>query len=275
MVTQPSAPIPSPTVARWLKNLEALLRSRMDVTASKAKCVGVNNSRSTCLINHEVQDIARVPEEKKVPVLSGEPEGKPTVLETNVLRQRPSPLLPSQSRQRYLFTDHGSNFLTLADPRVDLIFDEFLIILDDGRLFLLGNGFRGNGITSLRREDACVELGRDFLGEGGRGARALCCLCLAKVVCVGDGEILETRCRGFQPGRGPSANTRTKAARWTEAENERRGVLPFDESCEVDALCRKHGRLLVVVVVHCLCTVTCPTKTMSLVSCEYKGRNSS
>jgi hypothetical protein len=218
--------------------------------------------------------MARIPEERKVPVLSGGLEGKPTVLETNVQQHRPSPLIPSQSRNRYLFTDHGSNFLTLADPRVDLILDEFLIILDDGRLFLLVDGFRGNGITSLRREDARVELGRDFLGKGGRGARALCCLCLAKVVCVGDGEILETRCCGFQPRRGPSANNRTKVA--VETENEGRGVVPFDEGCEVDALCRKHGLLLVVVVVRCLCTVTCRTKMMTLASCLcFKGRNNS
>jgi hypothetical protein len=90
-------------------------------------------------------------------------------------------------------------------------------------------------------------------------------LCLPKVVCVGHCEILETRRCGFQPGREPSA-TRTKKGGLigAKAGKEGRGVVPFDESCEVDALCRKHGRLLVVVVVCCLCAVTCLQRILSL-----------
>jgi len=42
----------------------------------------------------------------------------------------------------HLLTDKRSNFLTLANPWLDLILDEFLVIRDDrGLFFLLDDGF--------------------------------------------------------------------------------------------------------------------------------------
>ena len=155
-----------------------------------------------------------------------------------------------------------------------MVLDEFLIIRDDGRFFLFDDGFRGYGITGLGGEDARVELGRGFLGEGGCRARALCCLCFTKVVCIGNCEVLETRRCSLQPVPSAAAPTRQVVLIGWKTGREGKGTVPFDEGCEVDALCGKHGRLFLLVFVCCLCAVTCLWRVFSVlgvVACFERG----